>query len=215
MKKRTVQLGEVCEIVGGGTPSRDRPDYYGGSIPWMTVKDFGDSFSISSTQERITQAGLNNSASRLIPAGNVIISTRMSVGKATLNQIDLAINQDLKALLCRSELLPEYLTFFLASAAPRLEAKATGATVKGITIDEIQELDLPLPSLPEQRRIAAMLEQADQLRRTRHYAIELSDSFLPAAFLKMFGEPVGNPKGWEKKALEEIRRFRVCTGTIH
>jgi type I restriction enzyme S subunit len=203
MKKRTVQLGDVCTIVGGGTPSRDRPDYYGGSIPWMTVKDFGDGFSIRSTQERITQAGLDNSASRLIPSGNVIIGTRMSVGKATLNQIDLAINQDLKALLCRSELMPEYLTFFLASAAPGLEAKATGATVKGITIDEIQELDIPLPSLSDQRRIAAMLEQADQLRRTRRYALELSDFFLPAAFLEMFGEPVDNPNRYPISTLED------------
>lgn len=204
MRKRTVQLGDVVKIVGGGTPRRDRPDYYGGSIPWMTVKDFGDGFSIRSTQECITQVGLDNSASRLIPAGNVIIGTRMSVGKATLNQIDLAINQDLKALLCRSELLPGYLTYFLASAAPGLEAKATGATVKGITIDEIQELEMPLPSLSEQRCVAAMLEQADQLRRTRRYALELSDAFLPAAFLEMFGDPAENPLGFGRIQVEQL-----------
>ena len=201
MKTRTIQLGEVVAIVGGGTPRRDRSDYYGGTIPWMTVKDFGEGFTIRTTQERITRAGLENSATRLIPAGNVIIGTRMSVGRATLNDVDLAINQDLKALLCQAELLPQYLTFFLSFAAPKLEAKATGATVKGITIDDIQELELPLPSLPDQRRIAGMLEQADRLRRTRRYALELSDTFLPAAFLEMFGDRGAH---WPKATLGEV-----------
>lgn len=204
MKSRTVRLGEVVRIEGGGTPSRDRADYFGGSIPWMTVKDFGDELRIRRTQESITASGLDNSASRLIPAGNVIVGTRMSVGRAVVNLVDLAINQDLKALMCDGTLHPEYLNFCLAFLRPKLSAQATGATVKGITIDDIQNLCIPLPSLPEQRRIAAVLEQADRLRRTRRYALDLADFFLPTAFLGMFGEPASNERGHPLQAVEEL-----------
>ena len=205
MKSRTVRLGEVVRIEGGGTPSRDRADYFGGSIPWMTVKDFGDELRIRRTQESITASGLDNSASRLIPAGNVIVGTRMSVGRAVVNLVDLAINQDLKALMCDGKLHPEYLNFCLAFLRPKLSAQATGATVKGITIDDIQNLCIPLPSLPEQRRIAAVLEQADRLRRTRRSALDLADSFLPTAFLEMF---CSGERPIESSLLEDLAATR-------
>jgi type I restriction enzyme, S subunit len=182
-----VQLGELVKIAGGGTPSRNRPEFFNGGIPWVTVKDFNDDFFIHRSQENISQLGLDKSASRLIPAGNIILGTRMSVGKAAINLIDVAINQDLKALFCSPRINTRYLTFFLAAVAPRLEEQATGATVKGITIDDIEGLEVPLPDLSEQRRIAQELERADGLRRTLRYALELAETFLPAAFLQFFG----------------------------
>jgi type I restriction enzyme S subunit len=187
VKTPTIQLGELVTIAGGGTPSRDRPEYYDGDIPWITVKDFGDGYFIRSSQERISKLGLENSAARLIPAGSVILGTRMSVGKAAINLVDVAINQDLKALFCCPKLDPCYLTFFLTASAPRLEAQANGATVKGITIDNIEELEIPLHSLSKQQRIAGVLEEADRLRSVRRYALELSDTFLPAVFLEFYG----------------------------
>ena len=187
MNAAKVQLGDLVKIAGGGTPSRKVPEYFNGGIPWVTVKDFDDDFFIHRSQENISQLGLEKSASRLIPAGNVILGTRMSVGKAAINLIDVAINQDLKALFCTPQIDALYLTFFLAAAAPRLEEQATGATVKGITIDDIETLEIPLPDLSEQRRIAGELERADGLRRTRRYDLELADTFLPAAFRELFG----------------------------
>ncbi len=206
MKAHTVQLGGLVTIVGGGTPSRIRADYYNGDIPWITVKDFTDDFFIKGSKERITQLGLADSASRLIPAGNVILGTRMSVGKAAINLVDVAINQDLKALLCGSELEPRYLNFFLAAKATALEAQASGATVKGIKIDDIEALEIPLPTLTEQRRITERLEKADRLRRVGRYALELSYTLPHAAFLEMFGDPLLNPMNWP---IDSLRK--VCT----
>jgi type I restriction enzyme S subunit len=204
MKARTAKLGELVTITGGGTPSRDRPEYFNGDIPWMTVKDFNDEFFLRNPKECISKLGLANSASRVIPAGNVILGTRMSVGKAAINLVDVAINQDLKALVCGPELNPRYLTFFFASASPRLEAQASGATVKGITLDDVEALEIPLPSVSEQQRTAGQLEQADRLRRMRRYALQMCDEFLPAAFLEMFGDPVKNTRGWALSQLEEV-----------
>ena len=90
-------LGDLVEIKGGGTPSRKTPEYWGGEIPWATVKDF-KTFELSTTIEKITREGLTNSASNLIPAGSIIVPTRMAVGKAAINLVDMSINQDLKAL---------------------------------------------------------------------------------------------------------------------
>jgi type I restriction enzyme S subunit len=82
-----------------------------------------------------------------------------------------------------------------------------GATVKGVTIDEIEALEIPLPNLPDQQGIAGMLEQADKLRRSRRYALELSDTFLPAAFLELFGDPIKNDRGWHMAELGEYIDF--------
>jgi type I restriction enzyme S subunit len=77
-----------------------------------------------------------------------------------------------------------------------------------VTIDDVEALEIPVPDLTEQRRVAEQLEQADRLRRMRRYALELSDTFLPAAFLQMFGDPVQNPQGWPVVCVEEmVERF--------
>ena len=85
------RLGDVIEkIVGGGTPSRANPQYWGNEIPWVTVKDFA-TFNPRQSQEAITRVGLQNSASHLIPMGTLITSTRMALGKAVVYEVDVAI----------------------------------------------------------------------------------------------------------------------------
>lgn len=203
MSARKIPIGEVVDIYGGGTPSREHPEYYNGRIPWASVKDLGGGFQIYDTEEHISEIGLRRSASRLVPAGSVIVSTRMAVGRAVINQRDIAINQDLKALICREPLFPQYLLFYLTFVAPKLESAASGATVKGITTDDLKEMEIPVPDLVVQKRIAGMLAEADRLRRTRRYALELSNTFLPAAFLKHFGDPIRNDKKWPTTELGE------------
>ncbi|MCF6178114.1 MAG: restriction endonuclease subunit S, partial [Geopsychrobacter sp.] len=189
-----VPLGEVVDIKGGGTPSRSIAKYWDGQIPWATVKDL-KGVTLSETQEHVSLEGVNNSAANIIPAGNIIIATRMALGKAAVNTVDMSINQDLKALKCNGKVDARYLLHFLNSKASFLEKSGKGATVKGITLDVVRDLKIPLPSLPEQRRIAAILDKADAIRRKRQQAIGLTEEFLRSVFLDMFGDPVLNPKG--------------------
>jgi type I restriction enzyme, S subunit len=198
-----VNLGELITIQGGGTPDRQNPDYWCGNIPWASVKDLKN-VRLESTQEFITKKGVENSATNVIPAGTVIVATRMAVGRACINIMPVAINQDLKALFCSPKLLPKYLLWFLTWASNKLENQATGATVKGITINALNELKIPFPPLEEQRRIAAILDKASAIRSKRFEAIRLTEELLRAVFLDMFGDPVTNPKGWEIKKLEDI-----------
>nr|WP_255493845.1 restriction endonuclease subunit S [Pseudomaricurvus sp. HS19] len=198
-------MGELVEIVGGGTPSKDNPEFWGGTIPWASVKDFKSS-ELHTTADYITDVGVKKSATNVIPAGNIIVPTRMALGKVAVNKVDMAINQDLKALIVKdeSELSKPYLLRFLESKSEFIGKQGKGATVKGITLDVLRGLEIPLPPLTEQKRIAATLDKADAIRRKRQQAIQLADEFLRAVFLHMFGDPVTNPKGWEVKRLGEV-----------
>ncbi|GAB4121522.1 MAG: hypothetical protein Tsb0027_17840 [Wenzhouxiangellaceae bacterium] len=188
-------LGEIVSLKGGGTPRKDVPEYWDGSIPWATVKDF-KSTSLSGTQDSISASGLTASAANLIPAGHVIIPTRMALGKAAINDIDVAINQDLRALLPAKPLDTRYLLHAMLSLADDIERQGSGATVKGITQSRLLALKIPLPPLPEQKRIAKILDAAAALRAKRRESLAQLDALLQSTFLEMFGDPVENLKGW-------------------
>jgi type I restriction enzyme S subunit len=97
----------------------------------------------------------------------------------------------------------DWLYWYFLFSRKRLARLAPEGTQKNLNIEIVENITIPLPDLPEQQRIATQLEQADRLRRTRRYALELTDTFLPAAFLAHFGDPVQNPKGWPIVSVEE------------
>lgn len=200
----TIPLGDAVSFKGGGTPSRDVPAYWNGPIPWATVKDLNFGYTIRSTQESITAEGLHRSASNLIPAGTVIIPTRMALGKAVISEVDVAINQDLKAVLPKADVDSRFLMWFFVVNGSKIEAMGKGATVKGVTLDQLERLKFPLPPLPEQRRIAAILDKADALRAKRREAIAKLDQLLQSVFLDMFGDPKSNPRGFAIRKLSDF-----------
>lgn len=169
------RLGDVIEqFVGGGTPSRSNPAYWGEEIPWVTVKDFA-TFNPHNSQEAITRTGLHNSASHLIPRGTLITSTRMALGKAVVYEVDVAINQDLKALSPKSILDTRYLYFWFQYHGQSIDELGSGSTVKGISLPDLKKIEFQLPSVSEQTAIAAVLADMDselaeletQLAKTR------------------------------------------------
>ncbi|KPY31464.1 hypothetical protein ALO52_200008 [Pseudomonas syringae pv. primulae] len=98
---------------------------------------------------------------------------------------------------------PIYLSYFLKSSMywHQISTMASGAAQPGVNSSKLKELSLPLPPLPEQKRIAAILDKADTIRRKRQQAIQLADDFLRSVFIDMFGDPVANPKGWPAKSI--------------
>jgi type I restriction enzyme S subunit len=120
-----VELGEVVSFFGGGTPSRSNPEYWGGDIPWATVKDIkGPSLDV--TIDSITEEGLKNSASRIVPRGSVILPTRMALGKAAITTVPIAINQDLKVVVPKRPLNSRFLLHFLQSASNQIQRLGAG-----------------------------------------------------------------------------------------
>ncbi|WP_052257737.1 restriction endonuclease subunit S [Leisingera sp. ANG-DT] len=196
----SITLGDLGRFVGGGTPSRKKPEYFSGSIPWATVKDF-KSDRIVNTKESISEEGLENSSARVVPAGSLLIVTRMGLGKVAIADTDLAINQDIKALMPEGTFDVDYLLAACKALGPAIERLGTGATVKGITLTTLRALTIPLPPLEEQRRIVDILNRAASIQRLRNTASTHLHDFIPALFTKMFGDPVDNPMGWDKHEL--------------
>jgi type I restriction enzyme, S subunit len=154
-------LGSVAQrIVGGGTPARGVPAYWNGSLPWMTVKDFAG-HSPTGTLEFISHDGLENSATNLIPAGTLIASTRMALGKAVIFEVDVCINQDLKAIFLRQDTDTRFAFYWFEFNALRVAEMGSGSTVMGVSLSALRGIAFAKPPRAEQVAIAAVLTDMD------------------------------------------------------
>ncbi|MBK6714997.1 MAG: restriction endonuclease subunit S [Burkholderiales bacterium] len=151
-------LGSLLSAVtGGGTPSKANAENFRGSIPFMTVKDMHARF-IEDTQDHITETALTESASTLVPADTLIVASRMSLGKIARTKVPVAINQDLKALVLHEGINKTYIEYAWRASEARIRAMGTGTTVKGIRLEDIRGLSVPLAPTNEQTRIADQLD---------------------------------------------------------
>ncbi|OFV83562.1 MAG: hypothetical protein A2W26_09190 [Acidobacteria bacterium RBG_16_64_8] len=116
---------------------------------------------LAGTEESITRAGLESGATRAVPPGSIVLATRMAVGSVAVTTTEIAINQDLKALVPANGLDPRFLLHFLEQNATRLARWGTGTTVAGVRLDDVENLPLLLPPVGEQRRIAEVLDAID------------------------------------------------------
>jgi type I restriction enzyme S subunit len=194
------RLGDWVSIVGGGTPNRSEPSFYGGSIPWVTPKDM-KTWEIFGSQETLTEKGVKNSATRIVERDSVLVVVRSGVLKHTLpvalNRVQVAINQDMKALACREGLYPDFLARYLKASSDRILGSVRATTADNFPIDVLRQLYIPLPPLAEQRWIAVVLDQAEALRAKRRHTLARLDTLTQSLFLDLFGDPVENPKQWD------------------
>ena len=197
------KLGEVCELIGGGTPSIHESSYYGGNIPWATVRDMNCRV-IEKTERTITRKGLENSASNVIPAGNVIISTHVGLGKVCFVAQDTAINQDLKGVIPLADTIQRsFLYYWFLSIAEYLEKSGTGSTVRGVKLDFVKNLEFPVPSLPEQKRIVAKIDAAFEKIDKLKANAERNLANAKELFQSALDEAMRPKKGWVEKRLGE------------
>ncbi|MEU0061750.1 restriction endonuclease subunit S [Streptomyces albidoflavus] len=191
-----VEIGDVTRIVGGGTPTRGNSSFYDGDIPWVTPKDM-KRWIINDSQVRITQEGLDNSAARLAPSNSVLVVVRSGVLKHTLpvalNRRPVAINQDMKALICHESVFPDYLARFIKERSGTILQWVRATTADNFPVANLKNLQMPLPPVEMQRRIVQVLDCVDSLRDKRRQAVALLDELTQSIFLDMFGDPVSNP----------------------
>ncbi len=201
------RLGDLCEIRSGGTPSRDKTEFFGGDIPWAKIDDLNvDSGIVTCTVESITKMGLDAIRGRLFPAGTILFAMYGSVGKIAWAGRELSTNQAILGIEIKdSETLDgNYLFRWLQSQRNRFEADATGVAQKNLSVGYLRDLSILVPPIDGQRRIAAVLDKADAIRKKRREAIKLADELLSSAFLQLFGDPVRNERGWVQSSLGEI-----------
>lgn len=191
-----VELADLCRFTSGGTPSKARPEYWGGTTPWVSSADITESSDTPEVSRFVTDAGIANSATKPVPAGTVLLVTRVGVGKVAIADRQMAFSQDIVGLHPdTSRVETRYLWHFLRAAGPHLAEKARGATIQGIKRADFDNLPVPVLPLPEQRRTAALLDKADALIAKRQDAIALIDELEHSVFLEMFARN----DGWDSE----------------
>jgi len=201
-----IPLGDCCQIISGSTPKRNKPEYWGGDIPWVTPKDLSKLRTpvLEDAPEKITEAGYKSCSTTLLPQGSILFSSRAPIGYVAIAGRPMCTNQGFKSLVPNEYVHSPYLYWCMRQYASDIEALGSGTTFKEVSKGIVERFKIPLPPIEEQRRIAAILDKADGVRRKRKEAIRLTEELLKSTFLEMFGDPVTNPKGWEIKKLEEV-----------
>ena len=207
MKWLVATIGEVCEVVSGATPKTDRPQFWDGDVPWVTPKDLsqlGQKY-LSDTQRRITEAGLKSCSATMLPAQSVLLSSRAPIGLVAINKLPVCTNQGFKSLVPRIDLIwPDFLFWWLRAQEKHIQSRGRGATFKEVSKKIVEDLQIPIPPVDEQKRIAEILDKADALRAKRRVALAQLDTLTQSIFLDMFGDPVTNPMKWTTSTLGQV-----------
>lgn len=225
---KKVRIWEVLEkIVWWWTPSKSNVTYWNWDIYWCSVKDMWDwVYKLFSTQDKISELGLQNSATNLIPKWNIIISTRMWLWRWFINQVDMAINQDLKALFPNSNINKSFLFWSYICLWKEIESMWQWTTVKWIRLEDLRWLEILLPPLPTQQKIASILSKYDDLIENNNKRIKILEKTAQSIYEEWFvkynfpwSENIkmidsGNddfvmiPEGWEVRSILDIDYFR-------
>lgn len=156
-----VSLSEVCTVLGGGTPKTSINDYWNGEIIWLSPTDLpeiGSISKISSSTKKITQLGLNKSSAKLLPKGSVVFSSRASIGKIGIAEIELTTNQGFTNFICSEKILNHYLCYVLKRSISEIASLSNSTTFAEVSKSSIKSFQIPLPPLPEQKRIVSKLD---------------------------------------------------------
>lgn len=179
-----VKLKDCCEVVGGATPKRNIASYWEGDIPWITPKDISNLNSpfIYEAPEHISSAGYKAAATYMLPVGTILLTSRAPIGNVAIAGIELCTNQGFKSLIPGKNVYNKYLYHCIKKFVPQLELLGNGATFKEVSKKVVENFEIPLPPFEEQKRIADILDKADDIRQKREQAIKLADVFLLATF---------------------------------
>jgi type I restriction enzyme S subunit len=201
------RFGDICEIVNGSTPLRTNKDFWeNGDFPWFTIDDIREQGRvIRGTRQKITQLALKKL--RILPPGTILLCCTASIGEYALTEIELTTNQQFNGLVIKNkrEIHPQFLMYFCSTLKDTLSNLSGKATIDFIPISRLKDIPIPLPSLPEQQSIVAILDETfaaiakakANAEQNLKNAKELFESYLQGVF-EHRGE------GWEEKTLGEI-----------
>lgn len=202
-----VKLGDCCEVVSGATPKTGNADYWGGDIPWVSPKSLSKLKTkyLSEPTEYITQAGFNSCSTRMLPSMSLLLSCRAPVGLTAINRNPICTNQGFKSLIPDRKILDiNYLFHVMRRMRPILESQGRGATFTEVSKAIIERFEIPLPSLGEQKRIAAILDKTEEIKSSSEIIPDLRQRLISSAFLDLFGDTHLNPNLYDVKELKEV-----------
>jgi type I restriction enzyme S subunit len=213
------RLDEVATVQGGSTPSTDKDEYWDGDILWATPTDLTElqGNTISDTEDKITEAGLESTSTHVLPPYSVLLTSRASIGKCAVNTVPMATNQGFQSLIPSEKLNTWYLYYVITEMAPYLESLGAGSTFSEISKREVQRVQIPVPPMEEQLRIATTLKNIDNIREVTKQMVECGTRVKVGLRQQFFTTGINGeelvetdsrygklPKSWSIKQLDEI-----------
>ena len=197
-----VKLGNVCTVVSGTTPKSNHLEYWDGNINWVTPAELkDDSDIIFESQRKITEKAVADTSMKSFPAGTVLLSSRAPIGKVAIAGVEMYCNQGFKNLICSEAIYNRYLYHYLKSKTNYLNSLGRGATFKEISKNIVESIEIPLPSINKQRKIAAVLDKVSDLIAKRRQQLDKLDELVKSRFVEMFGDPIINSMHWMEELI--------------
>ena len=198
------RLGEICDVVSGGTPSRATAEFWdGGTIPWIKIGNIQRKY-VDEADEYITQAGLEGSSAKMLSAGTILFTIFATLGEVGILTIEACTNQAIAGITIKnqSDILTDYLYYFLKSQKSCIAALGRGVAQNNINLSILRNFEVPIPDLPMQKQIVAILDKTAKVVEVRQQQLQQLDELVKARFVEMFGDPVANEMGWDTLPLE-------------
>ena len=181
------KLGEMTEIVGGGTPSTNVEEYWDGDIDWYAPAELGEQRYVDCSMRKITQAGLDNSSAKMLPANKTILFTsRAGIGNAAILRRSACTNQGFQSLVVSDCADVDFIYSLVDDIKHKAEIKASGSTFLEISGKQLAEIEISISHLEEQRKIGAFFRSLDDLITLHQRKLELLKNVKKSLLDKMF-----------------------------
>ena len=198
------KLSEIMDLIGGGTPKTTKPEYWDGDIPWLSVKDFNNDFRfVYETEKHITELGLNNSSTKLLQAGDIIISARGTVGEIATIPFPMAFNQSCYGLRAKKEIVTaDFLYYLIKHNIHVLKKNTHGSVFDTITRETFAGIEVDIPDMDSQSKIAEILSNIDEKIEVNVRINENLEQQAKALYQQMFIE--NTSPDWVEGSLRDI-----------
>lgn len=204
------RLGEVAEIVGGGTPDTTIEEYWNGNIQWFTPSEIKASY-VSKSERTITELGVQKSSAKLLPIGAILLTTRATIGETAITKNICTTNQGFQSLIVNKQSNNIFIANWIKRNTKELVKRSNGSTFLEINKSEIEKIPISIPSKVEQNKIAIFLSLIDERIEAQRKIIEGYESLIKGLSEKLFSQQIrfknknGNKySDWRIKMLEEI-----------
>lgn len=165
------KLGELADIIGGGTPSTSKDEYWDGEIDWYAPAEISDQIYVDSSERKITEAGFNNSSAKMLPPGTVLFTSRAGIGKMAILRKKSCTNQGFQSIVPKKDLLDSYFIFSRSEELKRYgETVGAGSTFVEVSGKQMATMELMMPpTIEEQRQIGEYFQKVDHLITLHQY----------------------------------------------
>ena len=203
------KLGELCNVVSGGTPSRAITGFWdGGTIPWIKIGNIKGKY-VGEADEYITQAGLEGSSTKMLSAGTILFTIFATLGEVGILTIKACTNQAIAGITIKnqSEVSTDYLYYFLKSKKSYVTALGRGVAQNNINLSILRNFEVPIPALSMQEQIVDVLDKAEKIIEARQQELQKLDELVKARFVEMFGDYLKD----DRRPLSEVA---IITGGL-